>query len=200
VSERDLQVAVLEAARLFGWRVALFRPARAARGWRTPVEGDGAGFPDLLLLRGERLLVRELKAGKGRLGREQLAWLEAFRSAGVDAGVWREDGWDQVECRAARREAVSEPLALALPPEALEAIAARAAELVLEQLGNGSPWMSREAAARYLSLPVSRLEKDASKKGRKEIPLHRPDGRVLYHRDELDAYLSSKLDTSPDPV
>ena len=59
----------------------------------------------------------------------------------------------------------------------------------LERVGNGSPWMDREAAARYLSLPVSRLEKDASKNGAHKIPLHRDDGRVLYHRDELDAYV-----------
>jgi excisionase family DNA binding protein len=78
---------------------------------------------------------------------------------------------------------LSDPLALTLLPEALEAIAARAAELVLAQLGNGSPWLTREAAARYLSLPVSRLEKD------KAIPCHREGRRVLYHRDELDAYL-----------
>ena len=76
-----------------------------------------------------------------------------------------------------------------MPAEALEAIAARAAELVLEQLGNGSPWMNREGAARYLSLPVSRLEKD------KAIPCHREGRRVLYHREELDAYLSRRLDT-----
>ena len=59
----------------------------------------------------------------------------------------------------------------------------------LERLGNGSPWLDREAAARYLSLPVSRLEKD------KTIPCHREGPRVLYHRDELDAHLSSKLDS-----
>ena len=73
-----------------------------------------------------------------------------------------------------------DPLALTLSPDALEAIAERAAELVLEQNGNGSPWMSRERAAAYLDLPVSRLEKD------KTIPCHRDNGRVLYHRDELD--------------
>ena len=43
--------------------------------------------------------------------------------------------------------------------------------------------MDRKAAARYLSLPVSRLEKD------KAIPCHHEGRRVLYHRDELDAYL-----------
>jgi hypothetical protein len=96
--------------------------------------------------------------------------------------------------------AVSEPLALALPPELVEAIAQRAAALVVEQLGNGSPWLTREAAARYCSLPVSRLEKDASKGGPQEIPCHRDGRRVLYHREELDAYLSSTLDNGRNPV
>jgi excisionase family DNA binding protein len=74
-------------------------------------------------------------------------------------------------------------LTITLSEEAVEAIARRAAELVLEQLDRDSPWLNREAAARYLSLPVSRLEKDRG------IPFHREGRRVLYHRDELDAYL-----------
>jgi len=78
---------------------------------------------------------------------------------------------------------VTDPLALPLPDELVEAIARRAAEIVVDELGNGSPWLTREAAARYLSFPVSRLEKD------KQIPCHREGRRVLYHRDELDAYL-----------
>lgn len=78
---------------------------------------------------------------------------------------------------------MTEPLSLTLPSELVEAIAQRAAEIVVEELGNGSPWLTREAAARYLSLPVSRLEKDRT------IPCHREGRRVLYHRDELDAYL-----------
>lgn len=65
-----------------------------------------------------------------------------------------------------------------LPPEALEALALRVAEL----LRLVSPWMTRREAAAYLHLPVSRLEKD------KAIPHHRDDGRVLYHREEVDAY------------
>jgi excisionase family DNA binding protein len=64
----------------------------------------------------------------------------------------------------------------------------------LERLGNGSPWLDREAAARYLSLPVSRLEKDRA------IPFHREGRRVLYHREELDAYMFSNLDMPSDPV
>ena len=72
---------------------------------------------------------------------------------------------------------------ITLSAETLEAIARRAAELVLAQTsGRGSPWLTRREAAAYLGLPVSRLEKD------RQIPCHRDRGRVLYHRDELDAH------------
>lgn len=72
-------------------------------------------------------------------------------------------------------------LALKFPPELVEAIAERAAEILAERLGpTASPWMTRAAAAAYLGLPVSRLEKD------RLIPCHRDGRRVLYHRDELD--------------
>lgn len=88
---------MLETAFLFGWRVAHFRPARTSKGWRTPVEADGKGFPDLVLLRGERLLVRELKVGKAKLSREQIWWMQAFQEAGVDARCWRPEDWDEIE-------------------------------------------------------------------------------------------------------
>ena len=63
--EDDWQRQVVDLARLRGWRVAHFRPARTERGWRTPVEADGAGFPDLLLVRGAQLLAVELKTDAG---------------------------------------------------------------------------------------------------------------------------------------
>jgi hypothetical protein len=73
---------------------------------------------------------------------------------------------------------------LELPAELVEAIARRAAQLVLDQLGtrDSSPWLTRRQAAAYLGLPVSRLEKD------RRIPCHRDRGRVLYHRAELDRH------------
>ena len=98
MTEREFQRAVLQVAKLFGWRAAHFRPARMANGrWRTPVEADGTGFPDLVLLRLDQMLVRELKVGAGKLSREQTTWIEAFDRAGVDAGVWHPDGWDRIE-------------------------------------------------------------------------------------------------------
>jgi hypothetical protein len=91
MSEAQLLRATIKAARLGGWRVAHFRPARTEHGWRTPVQGDGAGFPDLVLChpwRGE-LLFRELKAQRGRLRPEQREWLDALDAAGADAAVWK---------------------------------------------------------------------------------------------------------------
>lgn len=70
---------VIHLARLYRWRVAHFRPAHTAQGsWRTPVSADGAGWPDLTLVRPPELLFVELKADKARLSAEQRTWLEAL--------------------------------------------------------------------------------------------------------------------------
>jgi hypothetical protein len=84
-------------------------------------------------------------------------------------------------------ESARSSIAVSLPPEAVEAIAERAAELALARMdARPSPWLTRAQAAEYLQMPVSRLEKD------RRIPRHRWDGRVLYHRDELDAFVLSE--------
>jgi hypothetical protein len=78
MTEDELQSAIIKAARLRGWMVAHFRPAKTEKGWRTPVQGD-AGFPDLVLARNGRVYFLELK----RLGKTatpaQAAWIEAIQ-------------------------------------------------------------------------------------------------------------------------
>jgi hypothetical protein len=96
ITEQQFQQQVLELARLLGWRSAHFRPAQTVRGWRTPVSGDGAGFPDTLLVRRDRLVAAELKSAKGKAAPEQLAWLEALAAAGVECFLWRPDDFDQI--------------------------------------------------------------------------------------------------------
>jgi hypothetical protein len=93
VTEAYFQRAVIEAAQLLGWRVAHFRPARTRRGWRTPIAADGAGFPDLIAVRGSRLIAAELKSDRGRLRPEQAHWLEALAAAGAEAHTWRPADW-----------------------------------------------------------------------------------------------------------
>jgi len=94
VTEKQLQQAVIECAHLFGWRVAHFRPAWTEKGWRTPVEADGAGWPDLVLVRKYRLIFVELKTEKGKLSVAQEAWMEALRPlAQHEVYVWRPSSW-----------------------------------------------------------------------------------------------------------
>ena len=95
MTERELQSAVIECARLLGWRVAHFRPALTARGWRTPVEADGAGFPDLVMVRAGVLLFVELKAVRGRLSDAQVEWVDALAACRQDVRmlVWRPADW-----------------------------------------------------------------------------------------------------------
>lgn len=97
-SEESFLSAVLDLARLYRWRVAHFRPAQTAHGWRTAVQGDGKGFPDLVLIRGLRLVVLELKSERGKLSREQREWLDAFDGVpGVEVAEVRPADWHYLE-------------------------------------------------------------------------------------------------------
>lgn len=89
MSEEDLLGAVLDMAATYGIRTAHFRPAKTERGWRTPVSGDGKGWPDLVLVGPRGVLFRELKSRAGRPSVEQEAWLVALDRAGLSADVWR---------------------------------------------------------------------------------------------------------------
>jgi hypothetical protein len=75
VTEIEFEQAVVELAHLFGWRVASFRPAQSAKGWRTPVKYDGKGYPDLTLVHpAGHIVFAELKAAKGKPSLEQDNW------------------------------------------------------------------------------------------------------------------------------
>ncbi len=98
VSEKDFLAAVTALAQARGWRVAHFRPGLTRSGkWRTAVQGDGKGFPDLVLVRRERLLWAELKADGGKLSPAQEDWLFALEVAGQDVWVWRPKDWQEIE-------------------------------------------------------------------------------------------------------
>jgi hypothetical protein len=96
LTEADFTAQVLAFARLHGWLTAHFRPARTKTGWRTAVSGQGKGFPDVILAR-ERIVVAELKIGRNKVTPEQQQWLSAFRAAGVEAFVWTEQSWPEIE-------------------------------------------------------------------------------------------------------
>ena len=77
--ERHLQAAVEAELQLRGWRYY--------HAWNS--QHSGPGFPDVIALRGDRVLVAEIKTTKGRVSREQQQWLAAFEAAGVESHLWR---------------------------------------------------------------------------------------------------------------
>jgi hypothetical protein len=77
-------------------------------------------------------------------------------------------------------------LHLIVPPAVFEEIVTAVTERVRVELTETSPWLTRAEAADYLRVPRSRLEKD------KTVPSHRWDGRVMYHRAEVDAWLAAQ--------
>jgi VRR-NUC domain len=96
MTEAQFQKAVTDALSVLGWRWCHFRPARTARGWRTPLSGD-AGFPDIVAVRDKRVLFLELKAERGRLSGEQAGWLAELGYAGESVHCWRPSDWDVIE-------------------------------------------------------------------------------------------------------
>jgi hypothetical protein len=59
-------------------------------GWRTPVAYDGAGYPDLTLVRAPRLLFAELKSSTGTLTATRADWLDRLRLLpNVEVYIWR---------------------------------------------------------------------------------------------------------------
>lgn len=85
-------------------------------------------------------------------------------------------------------------LTFSLPAEVVEAIAERAAEIVLARLGDGREserwpdWMSVETAARYLDVSPERVRKLVA---RREIPFSQEAKgcRVFLRRSDLDAWM-----------
>lgn len=98
MTEAQLQTAIIHLARLLQWRVCHFRAARTAHGWATPVQADGAGFPDLTMVRNGHLIFAELKTTKGRVSPAQRIWLDqlgavTFGADRVQVFEWRPDHW-----------------------------------------------------------------------------------------------------------
>ena len=90
---------------------------------------------------------------------------------------------------------MSAQLAAALAPlleQLVEQIAQRILELQHELSTTGdaeelSPWLNIEKAAAYLDWPKQRLYKLTAQGA---IPHYKQDGRLLFHRQELDRWLT----------
>ena len=102
MKESDFEQAVVETARLFGWKAVGHRPMRTKHGWATGWKYDGTGWPDLTLIHAERgiLIAAELKTAKGRLSEQQIEWERTLKILQANSDnrfrfyVWRPDDWD----------------------------------------------------------------------------------------------------------
>lgn len=95
--EAFLQQQIEETAQLTGWLCAHFRPAMTQKGnWITAVSGDGAGFPDLVLAKGKRVIFAELKSDDGELSAEQYFWLLALIEADQEVYLWQPDDFERI--------------------------------------------------------------------------------------------------------
>jgi hypothetical protein len=89
MSEREFRAHVVQMAEDRGWTVY----------WTWNSKHSPAGFPDLVLLKGKRMLCIELKTVSGQLDRagRQQAWLEALgRVTLVESDVWRPTDEDKI--------------------------------------------------------------------------------------------------------
>jgi hypothetical protein len=77
---------ILTLARLCHWACYHTRDSRRS----------DAGWPDLVLCKPPRLLIRELKRDGEVPTAAQQAWLRALRACGVDAAVWRPADWEAI--------------------------------------------------------------------------------------------------------
>src|SRR3990167_8145577 len=100
LTEKAFQANVVDAARKLGWMVHHSRTARILRKdgsafYATPLQGD-PGAPDLLLVRGKRVLQRELKTERGTLSDGQHEWRNRLLWAGADYAIWRPSMMDAI--------------------------------------------------------------------------------------------------------
>lgn len=75
--EKEWQATVVQLLERLGWSVNHTRAGRGKKGvWTTPTTAKG--WPDLVALRGARLLAIEVKGPKTPVTPEQLEWLARF--------------------------------------------------------------------------------------------------------------------------
>lgn len=98
MTEQQFTNELLKWAKAYGWKRFHTRTSgRMSNGKAIPTTQGDKGFPDLVLLRGKRLLFAELKVGKNKPSDEQLAWIAALDDIHtVEVHLWRPEQWSQI--------------------------------------------------------------------------------------------------------
>ena len=104
ISEAEFQKAVIQLAKLHGWKVMHTQPAQIRPGkWITPNTGN-QGFPDLVMSHPYRgTLFAELKADKGVVSELQWDWINSLQESGEEVHVWRPCHLEKISERLARK-------------------------------------------------------------------------------------------------
>jgi hypothetical protein len=103
LTEEQFLNQIVDLAHLYGWKAAHFRGVRVQRAngtvfYQTPVQADGKGFPDLVLIKpGHPVIFAELKAKGGKLSPEQIDWLETLtQTKDIQVGIWYPEDFDVI--------------------------------------------------------------------------------------------------------
>jgi len=97
LTEAAFMRQVTELAELFGWEWFHVRAGRTLDSWRTPGSGTMAkGWPDLVLVRGSRIIFAELKRDGGKVTPDQNRILDVLGKA-AEAYTWMPKDWDFIE-------------------------------------------------------------------------------------------------------
>ena len=86
LSEKRFQDAVVQLAKILGWRVYHTYDSRRS----TP------GYPDLTLVREGRLIFAELKSEKGKMSVAQKEWEYDLKQTCAEYYEWRPSDWEAI--------------------------------------------------------------------------------------------------------
>ncbi len=87
LTEKLFMRQVIELAKMYRWRC--YHPFLSK--WSEP------GFPDLTLVRGDRLIFAELKTDRGPVSEKQKEWHALLERTPVEVYVWRPRDWDWLQ-------------------------------------------------------------------------------------------------------
>jgi hypothetical protein len=90
LSEKDFQDQIIQLARMCGWTLI----------YHTKDSRDSPeGFPDLVMIKRDVLLVAELKVGNNKPSAAQQKWIDGFCYVGALAYVWypTDSNWKEIQ-------------------------------------------------------------------------------------------------------
>jgi hypothetical protein len=86
LDEKTFMARVVFAARALDWLVFHDYDSRNSQ----------EGFPDLVMVRGNRLIFAELKKASGRLEDKQILWLARLEQTGAECYLWKPEQFNDI--------------------------------------------------------------------------------------------------------